>query len=245
MRLFVAVCLFAAAGSAAADCANYTYCQFWTTGACANGERQSPIASNLSGRERKPTLPVPGLNEYNVRTAVSAMNTKTTVKVKTKKSIHLGYPGAAQWKLDEFHFHVPAEHVIDVWNAGGRRPVAELHLVHKNSDGSQAVAVAVPIYIGASNNALKALAALRPLPANCDPKESAPDAVLMSDLLPYNKTRYITYEGSLTTPPCDQIVRFLLMNDGITATQNEINDITITMNARPAQYNRKKVEYRP
>jgi carbonic anhydrase len=243
MRTFLAVCLFAVAASAAADCASYTYCQFWG-GACANGTRQSPIANNAANRTANAALPVPGLTSYAVRTKVWAANTKTTVKVTTAKTISLGYPGGP-WTLEEFHFHVPAEHVLDVWN-NGRRPAAELHLVHKNPAKTQAVAVAVPIYLGTSSNqALHALRALGALPANCDPKESGLDAVPMQALLPSNTARYITYEGSLTTPQCDEVVRFLLMNGGITATQDEINYIKITMNARPAQYNTRPVTYRP
>lgn len=243
MRLIVAVCLFAAAGSAAADCANYTYCQFWG-GTCATGTRQSPIANNAADRSANPGLPVPGLTSYDVYTKVSAANTKTTVKVTTAKTISLVYPGGP-WTLEEFHFHVPAEHVLDVWN-NGRRPAAELHLVHKNPGKTQAVAIAVPIYLSTgSNQALHALKALGTLPANCDPKQSGVDAVLMRALLPSNTSSYITYEGSLTTPGCDEIVRFLLMNGGITATQDEINYIKITMNARPVQYNTRPVTYRP
>ena len=245
MRLFVAICLFAAAGSAAADCANYTYCQFWG-GACANGTRQSPIANNEANRRPDSSLTAPGVASYGVYTKVWAANTKTTVKVTTAKTISLGYPGGP-WTLEEFHFHVPAEHVLDVWNSYGRRPVAELHLVHKNPGKTQAVAIAVPIYLSttSSNQALHALKALGALPANCDPKASGVDALPMRALLPSNTGRYITYEGSLTTPWCDEIVRFLLMNEGITATQDEINYIKITMNARPAQYNTKPVTYRP
>jgi carbonic anhydrase len=243
MRTFLAVCLFAVAASAAADCANYTYCQFWG-GACASGTRQSPIANNAANRSPNPNLPVPNVASYNVRTKVSAANTTTTVKVTTARTIYLGYPGAT-WTLEEFHFHVPAEHVLDVWNNTGRRPAAELHLVHKNPAKTAAVAIAVPIYLGASNPALHALKALGALPTNCVPKESGVDAVPMQWLLPSSTGRYITYEGSLTTPLCDEVVRFLLMNEGITATQDEINYIKITMNARPAQYNTRPVTYRP
>jgi len=243
MRFFLATCLFTAvAVSAAADCANYTYCEFWG-GTCATGSRQSPIANSLPNRRPDSTLPAPGVTSYNVNMKVRAANTKTTVKVTMAPTITLGYPGGT-WTLDEFHFHVPAEHVIDVWN-NASRPAAELHLVHYNPGKTQAIAIAVPIYLGASNPALHALKALGTLPSNCDPKESAPNAVPMRTLLPANTGSYITYLGSLTTPACNEAVRFLLMTNGITATQDEINYIKITMNARPVQYNRQPVTYRP
>lgn len=239
MRLFLAICLFAATVSAADDCATYTYCEFWG-GTCATGRHQSPIANNAVDRKADPALKRVGFYGYRA-TGVTATNTKTTLKVRTAKSLHIKYDGEDYW-LDEFHFHVPAEHVLDVWSTP-RRAVAELHLVHKNRDKTKAVAVAVPIFLGTSNAALKALKALGPLQV-CIPKESAADAVPMGALLPLITGRYITYSGSLTTPPCDEIVRFVLMNNGITATQDEIDYIKITMNARPAQYNRNPVTYR-
>ena len=119
--------------------------------------------------------------------------------------------------------------------------------MHYNPGETQAIAIAVPIYLSttSSNEALHALKALGTLPGNCQPKDSAPNAVAMRALLPANTSHYITYEGSLTTPLCNEIVRFLLMRDGINASQAELDAIKVTMNARPVQYNEKPVTFRP
>ena len=51
---------------------------------------------------------------------------------------------------------------------------------------------------------------------------------------------YATYSGSLTTPPCDEPVTFLITLDSIKATQTQINGLkvltTTTGNARPLQW---------
>lgn len=243
MRLFIAICLFAAAGSAAADCANYSYCQFWE-GACANGTRQSPIANNLNQRTRNERLEVPVLTAYRESHDVSMTNTQTTIKVKPARADAVPIKYYGDYWLEEFHFHLPAEHVIDDWEKAVK-PEAELHLVHKNADKSRAVAIAVPIYLGPSNAALKALM-MAGRPPLCTFK-SGPAALPIGALLPGDFSKFITYEGSLTTPPCSEVVTFLLMNGGITATREEIEFLRVTMNARPVQYTRPttKVEYRP
>ena len=108
---------------------------------------------------------------------------------------------------------------------------------------NKVIVIAVPIRLGPSNPALAALMALGSIP-NCQSRTSAPNAVPMAPLLPLVTGRYIRYKGSLTTPACDEDVTFLLMNNGITATQAQLNYIKIVCNARPVQYNRNPVTFR-
>ena len=255
MRTFLALVLGLFTASALADndcardCTNFTYCQFWT-GACATGNRQSPIATFAANRRRVPNLPVPNVAAYGQdrRYNMQATNTRTTVKVRTAvtRAVRILYNG--EYWLDEFHFHFPAEHVVDVWRSGNRRPVGELHLVHKNANQDHAVVFAVPIYLGTTSNA--ALEALRTagMPPACAWR-NGPNQLQIGALLPSQTDHYMTYEGSLTTPtpapPCAEVVTFLLMDNGITATQAQINFLKITMNARPVQFNPQPVSYRP
>jgi carbonic anhydrase len=237
MRAFLAVCLFAAAAMAADVCPpTFSYCDFWTTGECAAaGTHQSPIANNAA--DRKPDANLRAITFRYPNSVVTVKNMKYTLKSTTAQEISIQYEGV-NYYLEEFHFHTPAEHVLDVW----RGVPAELHLVHKTSDKSRAVVIAVAIRPGTSNAALEALERVG-RPNECLTK-TTPSAVEMSKLLPLVRGRYITYVGSLTTPPCSGGVRFVLMNDGITATQAEIDHLRLAMNARPAQYNPNPVTYR-
>jgi len=214
----------------------YGYCEVWR-GECKSGTTQSPIASNASGRHADPSLPNPVFS-YPL-TALTATNNRVAIKVTSKEKLILHY-GKADYRLDEFHFHTPAEHRIDIWMKPPNAVLAELHMVHKDAAGN-AVAVAVPIRLGDSNPVLAALRRLAPIGV-CDKKTTRP--VDVTKLLPAVKGRYITYVGSLTTPDCDPGVRFVMMNDGITATQEELNFIKVICNARPVQYNENPVTYR-
>ena len=245
MRLStVTLILVLAAPALFADdaCVPYNYCETWS-GMCATGTQQSPIANNASDRRADPRLGNLVRYPVNLVTGVTAKNTGTSLKSTTARRVQTNYNGAPI-TLEEFHFHTPAEHRIDVWIDARHPPVAmaELHLVHRNAAG-KVIVVAVPIRLGPSNPALAALMALGTIPT-CQSRTSPTDAVPMAALLPAVTGRYITYEGSLTTPACDQGVTFLLMNDGITATQAQLNYIKIVCNARPVQFNPNPVTFR-
>jgi len=48
---------------------------------------------------------------------------------------------------------------------------------------------------------------------------------------------YFTYQGSLTTPPCSQIVRWLLLDISVELSSEQIENFAaiFEMNARPVQ----------
>jgi carbonic anhydrase len=241
LTLFLAApALFAADG-----CVSYNYCQNWT-GTCETGNFQSPIANNA--RDRTPNPHLGALGHYNETdpVPVTIKNTGTTVKIEPSdggRKVSLEYDGK-RLTLDEFHFHTPAEHKLDIWLVPCHNfAVAELHLVHKDPNG-KTVVVAVPIYLGASNAGLAALKAAGPLPTNCNPIPYRIGPAALAALLPQVTGRYITYEGSLTTPSCGEGVTFLLLNDGISATQAELDYVKVVYNARPVQHNSKPVTFR-
>jgi carbonic anhydrase len=235
MRTFLAAYLFAAATiPASAQCVSYTYCEFWGGKCPTDTPPQSPIASNKADRQTVPSL-VPVEVGYRTRTVnLKVTNTGTTLKStpQNEQPLRITVEGQS-YTLDEFHFHTPPEHVIDLWHKP-RRAAAELHLVHH---GNKVVALAVPIYEGPSNAALHALMA-RGRPPRCG---FTMRSVPIGALIPVNSagkiSEYITYGGSLTTPPCDPAVTFVLLEHGITATAAEIDFLKVAMNARPAQFN--------
>ncbi|MCC6436050.1 MAG: carbonic anhydrase family protein [Acidimicrobiales bacterium] len=103
--------------------------------------------------------------------------------------------------LVQFHFHAPSEHLL----AGAAYPV-EYHLVHKSEAGELAV-VGVLIQRGAENETLKPIFDELPSAGETIEGEEPIDPL---ELLPANRTM-VRYNGSLTTPPCTEHVRWHLM----------------------------------
>jgi carbonic anhydrase len=210
-------------------------------GICAAGTVQSPISNNANQRTQA-VLPSVDLDYVTGRLyPVTLKNTSVDLKAVPMFDGQLGY-GPQKARLVQFHFHVPAEHQLDIW----RDAAAELHLVHETATG-EVIVVAVALIVGPENPAIRALQNIGN-PGQCASRISRSDAQLvkMQALLPAERGRFITYAGSLTTPPCAEVVRFLLMNDGITATQTQIDFLKVLANgnARGPKQNGKPVTYR-
>jgi carbonic anhydrase len=107
------------------------------------------------------------------------------------------------YSLAQFHFHTPAEHTLD-----GRTFDAELHLVHRSPAGKVAV-IALLLRSGAENPALRAL--FDALPMDPSPPRAVPGKTVdISALVPV-APRFLSYDGSLTAPPCTEGVHWLVV----------------------------------
>ena len=114
-------------------------------------------------------------------------------------------------RLKQVHFHAPSEHHVD-----GRTYAMELHLVHTGADGRTTV-VGVLVEEGAANKAIES--ASRQLPDGGEPPivgDLDPAGLLPAD------TRSVRYRGSLTTPPCTEGVRWIVLTSPITMSAEQI-----------------------
>jgi carbonic anhydrase len=110
------------------------------------------------------------------------------------------------YKLVRFHFHEPAENIIN-----GSSPLAmEVHLVHEEVGNPDAkLVVAVLVRPGAENGLIRTLWAHIPPPGQTVPVSIPINA---RDLLPVNKA-YYNFTGSLTTPPCTPGLTWIVFKD--------------------------------
>ena len=136
--------------------------------------------------------------------------------------------GAARYELVQFHFHRPSEERIN-----GKAHAMDAHLVHRNSAGELAV-VAVLLDKGQDNPTLRAV--WSNLPKQKEKEVAAPATIDAAALLPADKG-YYTFQGSLTTPPCSEGVRWFVLKTPMTLAANELTAFAklYPMNARPTQ----------
>jgi carbonic anhydrase len=109
----------------------------------------------------------------------------------------------------------------------------ELHLVHQASDKSLAV-ISVLMAEGAPSAPLmKFWERLPKTPGEVDAGQS----IELRDLLPRNFDDYPTYSGSLTTPPCSENVRWIVLKRSVEVSKAQVQAFRaiFPMNARPTQ----------
>jgi carbonic anhydrase len=185
--------------------------------ACSAGEAQSPIdlTDTLSAGDLPDlAIALPGGEG-------ALINNGHTLQFTTAPGPWMTI-GADAYTLDQFHFHAPSEHSVD-----GRRYPAEIHFVHRNEAGGLAV-VGVFIEPGEENPALAQL--LASLPSGEGEAAATRIDIEPSTLLP-NDRLYFAYAGSLTTPPCSEGVRWNVLRTPITASEAQIDALTLALGA--------------
>jgi carbonic anhydrase len=191
-------------------------------GACA-GKNQSPI--NLTGFVEANLTPV----VFNFQAGgKEILNNGHTVQVNYAKGSSIQIDGKT-FNLQQFHFHAPSENHI-----GGKSYPMEAHFVHASRDGHLAV-VALMFKEGAPNKGLANAWARMPKKAGNKNRLSA--RVDANEILP-SKRDYYRFNGSLTTPPCSEGVRWLVLKQAATASKAQIAKFAEALhepNNRPLQ----------
>lgn len=190
---------------------------------CSGGKNQSPI--NLTGMI-KSQLP---LLEINYQAGgMEILNNGHTIQVNYMPGNTLSI-GEHVYELKQFHFHTPSENTIE-----GESFPMEAHFVHADKDGKLAV-VALLFELGGENEELEKAWPL--MPENVGEKRALPTKVDARALLPRNYDYYY-FNGSLTTPPCSEGVRWFVMKNFVTASKAQIDKFSHTVhhpNNRPVQ----------
>lgn len=191
-------------------------------GAC-RGSNQSPI--NLSGFIRAELKPIKIAYQAGGR---EILNNGHTVQVNYAPGSSIKIDGVT-YELKQFHFHAPSENLIN-----GKSYALEAHLVHADKDGHLAV-LALMFKEGAPNKALARL--WSSLPAQEGEKRVLDLPFQAEQLLPAVRS-YYRFSGSLTTPPCTEGVRWLVMKRPLTVSHAQVEMFAHLMhhpNNRPVQ----------
>lgn len=199
---------------------------------CSEGRNQSPIDIEKTVRSNSPELkegfkPV-SLNIIHGQHAVDVINNGHSIEVNYADGDTLQI-GDQQFQLVQYHFHSPSEHTVS-----GKHFPMEMHLVHKSAEGKLAV-IGVFIEEGEPNAAFDLI--WSNLPNTTDLKNHIGNVSIdIGSLLPRSKTIY-RYDGSLTTPPCSEEVKWIIMTAPIhlSSRQIEVFRAIIKDNNRPIQ----------
>jgi carbonic anhydrase len=201
--------------------------------ACGEGRSQSPvdIAETTIGTEAlefKTDLMPGSLRIAHHEHVADGINNGHTIQINYEGADELTI-GNDTYGLVQYHFHNQSEHTVK-----GKHYPMEMHLVHKAESGKLAV-VAVFIEEGAHNAAFDPI--WNNLPKQRGVETHYPSvSVDVDKLLPANRASY-RYDGSLTTPPCSEGVRWIVMTTPIQLSADQVKAFTAIIhdNNRPTQ----------
>ncbi len=191
---------------------------------CKLGDMQSPIGISITQKAK-----LDSINFHYYATPLKIINNGHTMQINygCGSSISIGNK---KYELIQFHFHCPSEHKIH-----GKSYDMEAHLVHKGAHGELAV-IAVFMEEGKENDFIKTL-------WDNFPKEQGKEythtdlKINANQILPKNTAAYYTYHGSLTTPPCSEIVNWFVLKTPIQVSKAELEKFAsiFKRDARPIQ----------
>lgn len=190
---------------------------------CSEGQNQAPV--NINGA--LDTIMEPLKFDYQPGQQ-SIVNNGHTIQINVNGGSSLIIDGE-KFELKQFHFHSPSENEIN-----GQSFPLEAHFVHSNSDGELLV-LALMFTAGDDNVEMAKVWNQLPTELNIENPVASPIAII--SILPEDRS-YYRFSGSLTTPPCTEGVRWLVLKTQVSASAQQIKQFELLMhhhNNRPVQ----------
>ena len=204
---------------------------------CGIGRAQSPV--NFLSRDIEDSSSTEaGTIEINYspdRLAVENLGTTIEFPMSSSSNNNMVINGVT-YNLAQFHLHTPSEHTVD----GAEYPL-ELHFVHvrQGAEGiplsglqfGDLAVLGVMVTEGdvttafPGNNGTQTLSQIVPRNENVEfifSDNQVNPAALLPELNEEGERPFYRYDGSLTTPPCSELVLWSVFNDPITMSTRQI-----------------------
>ncbi|MDJ0626341.1 MAG: carbonic anhydrase family protein [Candidatus Caenarcaniphilales bacterium] len=207
---------------------------------CGTGHYQSPINIYETVKVTPRTLE---FNYYSFHEVI--LYNGHTVELLADDKSEVIFEGK-HFHLTQFHFHTPSEHVFF-----GKHYPLEMHLVHESKDEKSKerdyLVIALVFENDDENPFLESF--IDDIPKIEETKDLN-KFIDLHDLFPkrkLNEEKLYYYKGSLTTPPCNEKVNWLIFKAPLKASKSQIRKIKSVegVNSRPIQksYERKVEEF--
>ncbi|NXE95873.1 CAH9 anhydrase, partial [Menura novaehollandiae] len=206
------------------------------------GTKQSPINVNTAQTIFSPELRPIQLSGYSLpaNKKLKMKNNGHTVVLELPESLALTGGYAQQYRAVQLHLHwgspsgPGSEHTIN-----GRRFAAEIHVVHYNTKYNNLTEAKVQpdglavlgafLEVGPRQNSyyheiLKHLFEIREVG-----QETLVSGFNIAGLLPANLKHYFHYNGSLTTPPCCQTVKWTIFNQTLLLSHDQMSMLVTSL----------------
>ncbi len=237
MKRTITAAAFLLAGPAVAGDFNHTAWAYGGSHGPENWGQLRPEYSECNGEQQSPinirTQRTLNSNLSNIRfdwddSPLQVKNIGYTIELPYKRGSIIKV-NRTKYQLQQYHFHAPSEHAFD-----GKLYDMEVHFVHQARNGEIAV-IAVFFEEGEENPTLQTI--WNKLPPVGKTARVDATTVNAKELLPKDTSKYFHYKGSLTTPPCSEVVNWYVLATPIEASKEQIRTFSklIKPNNRPIQ----------
>jgi carbonic anhydrase len=199
---------------------------------CKEGKEQSPVdlgsAVEISGTPLERSYQPARLSMSHQQHAADLLDNGHTIQIDWAKGSTVTLD-RVEFELVQLHFHAPSEHTVD-----GRHYPLEIHYVHASPDGKLAV---VGLFVEEGQHDPLMDPVIENLPSRPGETRHVEGVVYsVSEMFP-GRDHYYEYMGSLTTPPCSEGVRWVILAEPIEASADQISAVAsrIAENNRPVQ----------
>ena len=184
-------------------------------GLCQTGKEQSPIDVQWVVNQPKMMIGLEGYSNFHTGVLSDLGGTlqfNTLAEDRDATMTLLRADGSTtEWKPLQFHFHAPSEHAI-----GGQLFDLEIHFVHLPEGGpdpdGQGFAAVLGVIFDRLAGGDECNPFLDSLNFHEDDEEIDVDDVRVADFLnEINTDIFFSYDGSLTTPPCTEDVKWSVL----------------------------------
>ena len=194
------------------------------------GKMQSPVDIET---DHVVTEELPKIEFEYHHTALTILNNGHTIEVEYDEGSEI-VVGGDVFELLQFHFHAPSEHTLN-----GANFEIEMHLVHSNEDGELAYIV---VFIKEGKFPNKDFRDLWDfLPSQAGHEVESDFRINVEEMLPGDRS-YYTYEGSLTTPPCSEGVKWMLLKEPIELSRWQILQFKLILRLSCCEQNNRPTQ---
>ncbi|XP_046663996.1 putative carbonic anhydrase 5 [Homalodisca vitripennis] len=201
-------------------------------GACTTGRYQSPISIIYKNLWYSKVPPLAFINYNNITTTICNNGHSVVFKVNQNHEAAIVNGGLKNlYILDEVGFHWGSEHTLKE-----KRYPLEMHLIHYNSlydsketalcrsDGLAIIAVLFCASLEDNVYFNPIISALENeyIYGSFGNMSTVPGPIDLQQLLPFESQRFFRYHGSLTTPPCSEIVTWTVMEHVSYISKNQL-----------------------
>lgn len=194
---------------------------------CGSGENQSPI--NIASDKTLPARKAGIKFNYGLLQPLGISNDGKHIRVDVKPGADITVEGAA-YELKYLSLHMPSEHTVN-----GQHFPLEIQFIHENAEKHKA-GVSLMMIPGRPDRTLNLL--MQDFPIQKGETKSLSENALRNLEMKKKLASYYYYNGSMTTPPCTEGMRWFIMQDplSLSAEQQEAFKQALGVdNNRPVQ----------